>query len=386
MPTLEEIEKLPKEQKFKVLNSMSIGDLQILREEAVKKQEKLKFEAPNPSTTGERVPNIAVQKQKDYEILNALPTDQLLKLRNSSPAQIEAFMVEARKPGIGKQLLNGAIAVGEFIDKYTGAPARAALGEIITPAGEKPSLTDAATTFVNQFGEDPNLAPTGKDIAKRLDFSEKKTLFELPVIGEVSPAGLVGLGIDVAVDPLNLIPVTALVGGVAKGAKAGTKLVLKGSAKAADIIPGVKSAKKVVDTVAEGAKASLNMLFNPSIADDFDELSKIAKANGINVNMLPESVEFGERSLISRAARVQREGLQGEKLLNEFENSLDQVRGAFTKKVIFSLNLALGSLKDLISKVMLPPSFKSKVKYICFTSVFEMMSFNASTNLGFVFI
>ena len=246
---------------------------------------------------------------------------------------------ELEETTIGQRVLQGVADVGEFIDTYTGAPARAAIQEfkdvLTMPRGLAtapgipqgfPQLTKAAVRggakFIDQFGEDPALAPTGKQIAADLGASTEETI-GLPFTDtKLSPAGVAGFGIDVIADPTNIIPVAAPAKLLAKGTKATGKAALRGSAAAAGFAArkaGLGGAIDVTRQTAVGAKAALNKLFKPTVAEDFAELSEIAAKNGIDPKMLPESVEFGPSSIISRATRVQREGVLGEEILNQFQ-------------------------------------------------------------------
>jgi hypothetical protein len=237
---------------------------------------------------------------------------------------------------VGGAALEGVVAVGEFIDRYTGAPTRKAIGEIVTKEGEEPSVQEAFTGFVEQFGEDPKKAPTGKELARRLEFSDEP-VFDLPLIGGVSTRGMAGFGIDVLADPTNIIPVSLIAKTAAKGTKAvakgSAKLAIQGSKAAAQLVPGVKKTNEFFSAATRGARASMDALFKPSVADDFKGLAEIANKNNIALDILPEAIEFGDTSLISRASRVQREGLQGEALLGKFQESLGNVRNALDEKL-----------------------------------------------------
>lgn len=114
----------------------------------------------------------------------------------------------------GAALASGVGHVSNFLDKYSpwGAPARAAIGA----AQEGKPIFQA---YTQQYGEDPSLAPSGKDIAAKAGISAKE--FDLPIIKnpytmeryKASPAGIVGAVGETAIDP------TTYVGfGPAKGA------------------------------------------------------------------------------------------------------------------------------------------------------------------------
>lgn len=84
---------------------------------------------------------------------------------------------------------------------------------------------------------------------------------------------------------------------------------------------------------AESAKNRLKSYFNPEVDPKFQEFAEIAKKNGIDPNLLPESVKFGPESSASRASRNLAEGRFGEETLKRFNQTLDQVRGAYNNKI-----------------------------------------------------
>ena len=264
---------------------------------------------------------------------------------------------ELEETSIGQSVLQGVADVGQFIDTYTGAPARAAIQEfkdvLTMPKGLAtapgvpqgfPQLTKAAVRgvakFGSQFGEDPALAPTGKAIAADLGASTEETI-GLPFTDtKLSPAGIAGFGIDVIADPTNIIPVAAPAKLLAKGSKAGSKAALKGSAAAADFLTSkaglgtpIASATAVGKKLANSSKNTFESIFKPKQAADFPELVAIAEKNGINPSGLPESVEFGPSTLISRGARVERESIGGEEALDAFMSKLSEVQRATDNKI-----------------------------------------------------
>lgn len=142
-------------------------------------------------------------------------------------------------------VLGAVAAVGEAVDSYTGAPIRA--GIKAAQKGENP-----LKAAWNQVG-DSKSAPSGKDIAaatglstkplttsgdqKRKDFISahqydpgfKHLLEQAEASGQfqdtegASPAGIAGIGIDMAADPTVVVPAGLLTKGArsaAKGAKA----------------------------------------------------------------------------------------------------------------------------------------------------------------------
>lgn len=137
------------------------------------------------------------------------------------------------------------------------------------------------------------------------------------------------------------LPGLGQAGAALKAAKPVLKMAGEGlemGAKAADIATGTKVASKslgAAKTVAKGtaaafkgAKEGLKSTFKAEQADDFAESVKTAMANGIDPKLLPEAVEFGPSSIVTRTARVQAEGIAGQPILEKFHEGLDQVRGA----------------------------------------------------------
>ena len=259
---------------------------------------------------------------------------------------------ELEETTLGQDVLQGVIDVGEFVDRYTGAPARAAIQEVKEslerPRGllhapgipeAFPPLTKAivrgGAKFAEQFGEDPAQAPTGKEIAAGMGASTEETI-DLPVFGKVSPAGIAGLGVDVIADPTSIIPIAAPAKLLAKGSKATAKAALKGSAAASEFAArkvGLGTPLDVTRKIAESGKSAFNDIFKPKQAEDFPALLKIAEKNGIDQFGFPESIEFGPTSIISRGSKVQRENIGGEQALESFMNKLNEVQQATDNKI-----------------------------------------------------
>lgn len=158
-----------------------------------------------------------------------------------------AYVAEVQgQPGIaqevGRYILGGLNKVGQTIDSYSGAPTRAALGSL---QNDPSDWSGAASAFGKQFGADPNLAPTGKDIAARAGLSTDPilspehqriaaTLMKMNPVGfladrilpgsiqyaaSASPAGVAGMGVNVAADPLTYVPIGDIAEGAGKLAK-----------------------------------------------------------------------------------------------------------------------------------------------------------------------
>lgn len=289
--------------------------------------------------------------------------------RSPEPFNPDAYLAQKtgvkEEPGllsqVGDKALEYAVKAGRFVDRYTGAPVRSGIGA--AQEGENP-----ISAAFHQFGDDPSLAPTGKDIVKKAGITDDTTKlsdklpflysdkegtsykedspFKLRKGGILDPtaAGAAGLGVDIASDPLNFIPLGAAAKAAGKvGLEAGgmaAKGLLKGSGKVVDIATGTGAGTRAVElgeNVARGArdagKGLLKQYFNPKLADDFSEMADIAKRNGIDPSKLPEAVEFGEDSLITRKARTQTEGVTGEARLKKHRESFNEVSNAMDNRI-----------------------------------------------------
>jgi len=296
-------------------------------------------------------------KMSDSELEKIANEPNPFDFTTMSDAELERIAsggaIGGHKEGGG--LLGLASKVVDKIDSVTGAPVRASIGAF--QDGKNP-----ISAYSNQFGADPSLAPTGKDIAIKAGVQNKnnenilpedfysedeafKTGFPSTSYGmaesarKVSPAGVAGFGIDIAADPTNLIGIPAvsrginIVGGASKDALRMAKAGAKTAVKATPFIgPTFNVAEKVVDTSADTARA-LKKLFTPTVSKDFNELKNIAVKNGIDPSLLPESVEFGENSFISRASRNRNEGILGQDHLNKFKHAYESVQDAAENKI-----------------------------------------------------
>jgi hypothetical protein len=287
---------------------------------------------------------------------------------------LELMLAQKQEPGlmenIGSGVLNAAVKTGEVIDSYTGAPTRAALGEMVQ--GNYGNMLNA---YGKQFGEDPSLAPTGKEISQvaglsaeslgyvpgsvqisdeqrarqgkyNPNYGQESKGFDAP-----SPAGITGLGIDVLADPTNLIPFVPASKILTKTGQGLNKFV-RGGAKAVDAatgLPIVKTGEFVADTskaaftATKNAKERLTKLFKPDIAPDFEHQKSVLEANGVSTDWVPESLEYGERSMPSRMARNKAEGPLGADDLEKHHKFIQDVSGATEKKIA---KIGNGSIPD----------------------------------------
>lgn len=100
--------------------------------------------------------------------------------------------------------------------------------------------------------------------------------------------------------------------------------------------PGLQTASEVAESTTKATKSvidSISKNFSVSKAADADEFLKIADDFGIDKSILPESVEYGEKSFVSRLGRVVAEGPSGEERLNNFAKAQMQVSGAIDGSV-----------------------------------------------------
>lgn len=269
--------------------------------------------------------------------------------------QEELFAQQAQQeqPSFIDDVVSGAVGglteVGRIADMYTGAPTRAALGELVTGQG----VSSAASKFVDQFGADPSLAPTGKEIVqaagipefdiipdptKEVDEKLRQQGFSVPEepSAGLTGSGALGLAVDVVADPLNFIPFSAITKGLSKGAKLGAKGAAKGTLAVIDTATGSKivsrtadDAVKAVDNVIEATKKR----FNPSVASDYDDFVKIAEKNGIAKDVLPETVEFGADSTITNKVKVAAEAPGGDIIKERFAKAQNAVENALDRKI-----------------------------------------------------
>jgi hypothetical protein len=242
--------------------------------------------------------------------------------------------------------------VGSVIDQYSGAAsARKALDTVLAGGG----IRQAASDFVDQYSQNPDMAPTGKEIAaNRLGLTPEsqtiprnpmavadearafnRPIQDVPKDSEVaSPAGLAGFGIDVASDPLNLVGLLPFTK-IARGGKA----FLKGSAradeaaKAATATNTAFNAGDVAKQTIKESKTGLVKLFRPEVSPDFKDYQRIATENGIDPKLLNESHEFGENSLIARHGRSVAEGPLGADRIERYEKFIKDTSKAVDGKL-----------------------------------------------------
>lgn len=144
------------------------------------------------------------------------------KYQSAPAAEVAPWMKYQAAPAeesYGQKALGLLGKAANKIDSYTGAPMRAGIGaaQDADQPGDIPAVAFEAAK--KQFGADPALAPTGKDIVKKAGVSDQD--IELTTFGggkvKMNPAGIAGFGMDVAANPLNFVgPAASLAGKAAR--------------------------------------------------------------------------------------------------------------------------------------------------------------------------
>ncbi len=258
----------------------------------------------------------------------ATAQDEADLLKETLSASTNMGQIKSMAKDAGKAVLGAVGAVGETYDRYAGAPIRAGIGA--AQNGKNP-----ISAYGSQFGEDPSLAPTGKDIASKAGLSTEEDI-HVPIFsnyfGKVSPAGMAGLGVDIAADPMMVLPTGAITKGAQMAVKAGVgtakavgkhvvapmaEAVLNKTVKAADILSDSNIASKTVH-LAKGATADVVDYFaqrmKPTKAIDWEEIQAVAKKNDIPADVLPEQLEYGKNNIITRIGKGLAEGAQPERI------------------------------------------------------------------------
>lgn len=200
----------------------------------------------------------------------------------------------------GDSVLEGVSTVGNFVDSYTGAPTRAAI-----EAWQ--DGRSALSAFGDQMGEDPSLAPTGKEIALKAGASDnplfnvkgseaiRALLKSNPIAGlaatglsalkpeindiDIKPSGadLAGVGVDVLGDWTNLLPAIP----VAKKLVSGVTIAAKES-------PLARQAVKIAQEQAAGLSGKIGSKTKAAISGGGVEVEQSGKLFSVNT---PKSLD-----------------------------------------------------------------------------------------------
>lgn len=196
----------------------------------------------------------------------------------------------------GQGILQTVGKVGRAVDSYTGAPVRAAIGA--AQEGNNP-----IKAYGHQFGGSPEDAPSGKQIAQKAGVPDStleagtmsdplsmgvRSLNQLGYNPSLSDAA--GAGIDMAADPVNLIPFA----GEAKGLLKSTGIGEKAGLIASKIgkIPG-KIGTKVASTLTGAPEADI-----ANYASRTGEVNKLLKDSGGDLTDAADKVREGFQGAI----------------------------------------------------------------------------------------
>jgi hypothetical protein len=263
---------------------------------------------------------------------------------------------------VGGKIVDAGMDVLEEVDARTVAPTKSAIKTL----ADTGSFSEAGGAFYDQFGKEPSTAPEGEEVARSLGVKNFDTLGGAYVEGntpqeiqeniqempqheqlkhmKVPLEETAGMAIDMFADPLMLVPVVPLARGVSKAgvgiakgaAKASRNLVLRSSKAGRAIEKGVETVGKSAWRASQSVKSNIKRIFQPTQVEDFPRLKKILNDNDLipaNLDDIPESLEFGERSSVSTMAKVLRQDPLGEKRTGIFNKFIASVDGAIDSKV-----------------------------------------------------
>jgi hypothetical protein len=194
------------------------------------------------------------------------------------------------------------------VDSYTGAPIRAAIGAAQNAPSPSDIIPNAGSALYNQFGADPGNAPTGKDLMVQAGISPDPILSpgmqkmtaamwkgspigfmanklmpgSVEGVASASPAGVAGVGADIATNPTSYVPVGEIVGGATKGMGdalgLGADTASDAAAAGASVPPGGANAPGLASRVS-GKVAETMTGVNDRMAANY--LSNTDRINGI---------------------------------------------------------------------------------------------------------
>jgi hypothetical protein len=283
----------------------------------------------------------AKQKVAAPSIFGPPTSDELSRLNT-----LEKLPQDDRNP-VETFLGDYVAPVGRFVDKYTGAPTRAAIGAV---QEEKNPIT----AFTSQIGQDPEKAPTGKELVQRTESLPSFMKSETPLSDVIpslysdtgrewtklkrgglldpTPVGAAGLLVDIAADPTNLISGAAISRGVSKLAKPVVTGAAKAGAVAADVVTGTKTfsrAGEILGDIGQTTRRTVKSFMKPEVSKDFNKIAEIARKNGIDPADLSSAAEYGEHSFPSRLERGIMESPQGQAMLDKHLKTANKINDAF---------------------------------------------------------
>lgn len=123
------------------------------------------------------------------------------------------------------------------------------------------------------------------------------------------------------------------------GIKAAAPTIGRAGAAVGELVKKTPVVGPVVETVETAAKSTGEVISNlkkaltTKVAKDAPEFFAIAEKHGIDKSLLPEAVEFGPTSAVSRGARVAAEGPFGEERLARYAQAQQQVSNAVSAEL-----------------------------------------------------
>lgn len=293
----------------------------------------------------------------EIESLKSGQTTQGPSRRDSLISEIEALKRGDQEPlgfldpnaGRGVNLkddpyapIKGAVSgIGELVDVGGGGTA---LRSGISTAQDK-GLLEGIKSLPGAYGTSSAKAPSGKEILTKAGVSEKPlSEYGVPVepggLLDISPAGVLGTGVDILADPSNVLPILSVVKGAGKlgikAAEKGTEIGAKTAAKTVDVLSGTEGATKAVKKVGDiysKAKQTVSKSLSPPRVSNWADIEKKLIKYGIDPKEATGAMEFGPRSSVSRFERAVREGPSGEDLFDGYMDTYRKLEDAADQRV-----------------------------------------------------
>lgn len=319
------------------------------------------------ATRDEKIAFIQEQMQKSSQDSSGPTRDEKIAFIESQQAK------GTPEKSFGEKAIDTVVEVGRRIDSVTGAPTRKAISAM--QDGENP-----ISAFAGQFAENPDLAPTGKQIAVKAGVPDKVHMIrsaddqqkfdELHNPGwsasmkqtgkkwepvEVNPAEGVGFLVDMGADWTNALP---LIGG-AKKLVASTDL----GAKALKVTGG--AASKVGNFVSEGAKTAGKKVLSAALGPSTDSINHyLARAENVrnakSVEEIKNSIDSTMNSLFDGVEKAKLSKEEAKEALSIVESKIrDTVRDSN-----FQFRVDQADVKESLrsAKQRLDEAYSAKVK------------------------
>lgn len=282
------------------------------------------------------------------------------------------------EPGLlskaGNAVLSGVKAVGETVDRFGGAPTRAGIAAAQNVGSMNPIdwLKAGGSAAAGQFGRNPELAPTGKDIVKTAGVPDTALSDVLPGLyskngegrtlkrgGLLDPtaSGAAGMAMDIAADPTTLLPI----GKIAEGAVGAASRAAKGVGEA------VSAAGRVAEKGGTAAVTKIGSMMTgvpekeiETYISRYPEVQKMIAEHGDDLSGAADKVREGYQASI-RGKRAELGGKIGQALealptdkavsINPVIDELEKVKGRMNKSLRFEEVKQVDDLIDRIKSV-----------------------------------